>query len=196
MTLDQFKSALQLAFTLLTKGKVAKDRLFSLRQTSSVQAYTSIFRQLTFEVDNLAEFEKFALDERGLEGVIKTHLALATVITLEDAMAMAESVDVALHQTDSGVEKPVMRAGGRIGGRGGGRRLGALGAPITDREPPHLAPEIKDKAIADLLELAVLVRRGNRRPNTPDQGTPVHREASPGGRGRDMSRLRCYIVSN
>ena len=193
VTWVQFKGALQSSFTPLTEGKVAKDRLYSLRQTGSVQAYTSLFRQLTFEIDNLAESEKFTLYERGLKGVIKTHLALARVTTLEDAMAIAESVDVALHQPLGGVEKPVMRTGGRVGGQGGGRRLGALGAPITNRHTPHLAPEVKDEAIADLLELAALVRRGNRRPDTPgESGSPAPRDMAPAARGRDMTRVRCY----
>ena len=189
VTWVQFRGALQLSLTPFTEGKVAKDRLYSLRQTGSVQAYTSIFRQLTFEIDNLAESEKFTLYERGLKGVIKTHLALARVTTLEDAIAVAESVDVALHQPDGGVEKPAVRTGGR----GGGRRLGALGAPIANHDPPQLAPEIKDEAIADLLELAALVRRGNRRPNPPGEPRPyAPREMVPGARGRDMTRVRCY----
>ena len=193
VTWEQFKEALRLAFTPLTEGKVAKDRLYSLRQTGSVQAYTAIFRQLTFEIDNLAESEKFTLYERGLKSIIKTHLALARVTTLEDAMAVAESVDVALHQPDVHVEKPAMRAGGRVGGRGFGRRLGALGGPVADPGPPTPDLGFKDDSLADLLELAALVRRGNRRTNPGGEpAAPTNWEASPGTRGRDLTRVRCY----
>ena len=158
-----------------------------------MQAYTAIFRQLTFEIDNPAESEKFTLYERWLKSTIKTHLALARVTTLEDAMAVVESVDVALHQPDVDVEKPAMRAGGRVGGRGFGRRLGSLGGLVADPESPNQDLGFKEDSLADLLELAALVRRGNRRTNPGgESAAPTNREASLGTKGRDLTRVRCY----
>ena len=67
ITWEAFKERLGAAFTPLPEKEQARARLYDLRQTGSVQAYTQAFRELTFAIDDLSAPEASALYHRGLK---------------------------------------------------------------------------------------------------------------------------------
>ena len=118
-------------FTPVTEKSVARERLYNLKQLGSVQTYTSLFRQLTFDIDDMGEADKLSLYIRGLKSAVKVQLALREPNTLEEAMAAAERVDVALNRAKGSVGTP--SPGGW--GRGTARRpLNAMGMEPWEEE--------------------------------------------------------------
>ena len=112
-TWPQFKGILQRMFTPVTEKSVAREKLYHLRQLGSVQTYTSLFRQLTFDIDDMGEADKLSCYIRGLKSAVKVQLALREPNTLEEAMAAAERVDVALNRTEGSMGVPSSRGWGR-----------------------------------------------------------------------------------
>ena len=108
----QFKQALHKQFTPVTEKQVARERLYCLKQLDSVQTYTALFRQLTFDIDDLGEADKLHLYIHGLQGAIKVQLALREPNTLEEAMATAERVDVALNRVEGSFDSSQHQGGG------------------------------------------------------------------------------------
>ena len=116
-TWEQLKDGLGSAFTPVSEKEVARSRLYDLRQIGSVQTYTQTFRELCFSIDDLSVAEKRTLYFRGLKAHILKDVRLRFPKTLEEAIVIAESVDVVGNTT---FDRPV-RTG--TGGRGAtGRR--------------------------------------------------------------------------
>ena len=204
-TWPQFKGILQRMFTPVTEKSVARERLYNLRQLGSVQTYTSLFRQLTFDIDDMGEADKLSFYIRGLKSAVKVQLALREPNTLEEAMAAAERVDVALNRAEGSMGTPSPRGWGRGTVR---RPLNALGmepweeeeafndrsiggpyggAPINDRSigDPYGGVTDRDAKIAELLELAAFLKKGPGR-------TPLSPNRDPRRRPPDLSHVRCY----
>ena len=204
-TWPQFKGILQRMFTPVTEKSVARERLYNLRQLGSVQTYTSLFRQLTFDIDDMGEADKLSFYIRGLKSAVKVQLALREPNTLEEAMAAAEQVDVALNRAEGSMGTPSPRGLGRGTVR---RPLNALGmepweeeeafndrsiggpsggAPINDRPigDPYGGVTDRDAKIAELLELAAFLKKGPGR-------TPLSPNRDPRRRPPDLSHVRCY----
>ena len=59
-----------MVFTPVPEKEQARAKLYDLRQTGSVQAYTQAFRELTFGIDDLSAAEATALEAEHLEGSV------------------------------------------------------------------------------------------------------------------------------
>ena len=138
-TWEQLKEGLGSSFTPVSEKEVARSRLYDLRQTGSVQTYTQSFRELCFSIDDLSAAEKRTLYFRGLKAHILKDVRLRFPKTLEEAIVIAESVDVVGTTT---FDRPVrVGTGGRGApgrrpfqrGRGGGAALHAAGVGVAQQ---------------------------------------------------------------
>ena len=93
-TWKALKDSLMSVFTPVSEKEVARSRLYELRQIGSVQSYTQAFRELCFAIDDLSVAEKTTLYHRGLKAHILKDVRLRFPKTLEEAILIAESVDV------------------------------------------------------------------------------------------------------
>src|SRR5262249_52925317 len=66
-TWEEFKTTLNLAFYPVDSIRIARDKLASLRQTTSVQVYAEKFRDLELQIPDLAASEKIDKFIRGLK---------------------------------------------------------------------------------------------------------------------------------
>ena len=188
-TWPQFKAALQRMFTPITEKEVSRDKLHALKQLGSVQTYTAMFRQLTFDIDDIGEAEKLSCYRRGLKHAIRVQLALREPNTLEEAMAAAERVDVALN-VGSTNRTGAYREWDRSSNR---RSLNAIDLDTGEVEgedwesTPDDEGSIgdRDEQVAKLLELAALISKDRGR------GTPRPSSRRPPGL-REAPSIRCY----
>ena len=185
----EFKQGLQRQFTPITEKQVARDKLYTLRQLGSVQSYTALFRQLTFEIDDIGEADKLSCYVRGLKGQIKVQLALRVPNTLEEAMSAAEKVDVALTTLQGTRGASQYRPWNKSSSR---RSLNAIDLDPDEDDEDTTSESISDRSdtISDreaqverFLELAALISK--------DKGSP-RRNQSPKPSKRDLNRIRCY----
>ena len=88
-----FSTRLKVAFTPVPEEKLARNRLYSLRQTGSVQMYTQSFRELTFILPDLSRKESMQLYERGLQSRILNEIYLKEPVNVDEMIQLAERVD-------------------------------------------------------------------------------------------------------
>ena len=93
-TWEALKDNLVGVFTPVSEKELARSRLYDLRQIGSVQSYTQAFRELCFAIDDLSVAEKKTLYHRGLKAHILKDVRLRFPKTLEEAIVIAESIDV------------------------------------------------------------------------------------------------------
>ena len=143
-----FANRLKQVFTPVPEMKLARNRLYDLRQTGSVQAYTLAFREITFILDDLSEKEALSLYERGLQPRIMQEIYLKDPANLEEMISMAEKVDALRpgvgHASSSRPAVPATTtrtAGRRFVRRAPGARLNVVQAvgPLVG-EPPAVFP--------------------------------------------------------
>ena len=117
-----------------------RSRLYDFRQIGSVQSYTQAFRELCFAIDDLSVAEKTTLYRRGLKAHILKDVWLRFPKTLEEAILIAESIDVVGGSPT--FARPVRTGTGGRGallrrpfqrGRGAGAALHAAGGRCSPR---------------------------------------------------------------
>ena len=89
----EFCDRLKQLFTPVPEKKLARSKLYELRQTGSVQAYTQAFRELTFVLDRIDPDECQSLYERGLQPRIRNEIYRDEPANVEELIVLAEKVD-------------------------------------------------------------------------------------------------------
>jgi hypothetical protein len=90
---DGFVEALTAQFKPVNGEKLARDKLARLMQARSVQDYTSKFRTLCLQIDEITESEMLDRFVRGLKPHVQREVELRDPTTLDDAVRIAERVD-------------------------------------------------------------------------------------------------------
>ena len=194
---EVFRVRLSEVFTHVSEKEQARHRLYSLQQSTSVQAYTMAFRELSFAIDDLAPAESKTLYEKGLKRDVWKDVRLRFPKTLDEVITLAEQID-AVNSGMTTQARPGVRtatqttgtAGRRFFARRGvarpqGARLNNLAAP-----PQYGGPQ--PPATRGLPILAAV------RP-PPRRGAAVQRPAPPRVGGMDKQRLRregrCFLCA-
>ena len=181
-TWKALKDSLMSVFTPVSEKEVARSRLYELRQIGSVQSYTQAFRELCFSIDDLSVAEKTTLYHRGLKAHILKDVRLRFPKTLEEAILIAESVDVVggaptmarpVRTGTGGRGAPVRRPFQR--GRGAGAALHAAGVGAAPGAPAARAVRARPVAA---------------RPGVPPAVLAVRRAPPAHGRGRAVDGRR------
>jgi hypothetical protein len=107
-TWHQFYTELRNQFTLINAVKVARDELAALKQTGAVQGYALKFRDITLQIPDITEQEKLDRFTRGLKPRLQRELAIRDPATLDDAIRMAERIDVVDYNWLQRNTKPVI----------------------------------------------------------------------------------------
>ena len=158
-TWAEFSNRLKQIFTPVPEKKLARNKLYSLRQTGSVQMYTQAFRELTFILDNLSPEESMSLYERGLQPRIINEIYLKEPTNVDEMILLAEKVDALRPgSANAGPSRPAVQAptNRRFVRRAAPARLNAVQAP----DPPAAAPVAGYASTgSDDLPLAVLDRQ-------------------------------------
>lgn len=97
-TFAQFTAALRTAFAPHNAQQKARDKIDTLRQTTSVTVYNTKFRELMLEIPNMTAAELLHRYIAGLKPVTKQHLLIHDPQTLDEAMNMADRVDTAAYE--------------------------------------------------------------------------------------------------
>lgn len=124
-----FKADLIYNFKHLDPVKVARDRLRSLSQRTSVNAYFADFSRAVFQIPGITEEEKMDRFMAGLKPSLQREILLREPATFAELTKMASKLDTLLYSIDrrsfvpSGAARGHMRAG-----RPPGFRQGASGA--------------------------------------------------------------------
>ena len=126
-TWEVFRQRLTEVFTHITEKEQARHKLYSLQQTSSVQAYTMMFRELSFAIDDLAPAEAKTLYEKGLRRDIWKDVRLRFPRSLEDVISFAEEID-AVSSGMAAQVRPVARTATPAAGTAGRRYFARRGA--------------------------------------------------------------------
>ena len=90
---SDFKEALTAQFRTIHPEKLARDKLWSLKQTTSVTNYVYDFNTLCLDIGDIAESEKLDKFVRGLKASVAEKLEIEDPQTLTDAMAIAQRID-------------------------------------------------------------------------------------------------------
>lgn len=89
-----FSKALQDQFRPINAIKIARDKLASLHQITSVHEYSFQFRTLVLEIPSMSEEEKIDRFVRGLKPQTRREVDLREPMTLNDAIRIADRFDV------------------------------------------------------------------------------------------------------
>ena len=92
-TWQDFKSFLIGAFQPINPVKLARDKLSTLRQTTSVQAYFYQFQTLSMEIPGLSGEESTDRFIRGLKPHIRQEIELRGLTTFPDILTTAQRMD-------------------------------------------------------------------------------------------------------
>lgn len=87
VTWDAFKQNIRLAFKPINSIKVARDRLAALRQTTSVRAYATAFRNVTLDIPSMTDEEKLDRFMRGLKRKTREQVELKEPATFKVRLA-------------------------------------------------------------------------------------------------------------
>ena len=137
-TWPEFCVRLKQVFTPVPEKQLARNKLYELRQTGSVQAYTQAFRELIFVLDRIDPEESKSLYERGLQPRIRNEIYRDEPANTEELIVLAEKVDALKpHSGYGGPPRPTAKAktpDRRYVRRAPAARLNAL--ELDDSEPP------------------------------------------------------------
>jgi hypothetical protein len=92
-TWTEFKQILVATFKPVNSSKMARDKLATLKQKTSVTAYNAEFMQLCIRAGNVSEAEKLDRYVRGLKTKVRMEVELWEPRTLQQAMTLAQRVD-------------------------------------------------------------------------------------------------------
>ena len=182
VTWTAFANCLKDVFTPIPEKERARSRLYDLKQTGSVQAYTALFREVTFVLDDLSPSEAFSLYKRGLKPKVWSDIRLQFPKTLEAVIALAEQADA--EGSSVGPDRPTARSGTASGDRRPFiRRARQKGARLNVVE----AGEVRRSGEAAV----AAVRPPPRRPPNADRRAAAH---GPAADDRDRLRRegRCF----
>lgn len=93
-----FKNMLQKQFQPTDFGQQLRDRLYSLRQQTSVDTYTNMFQDLVSQLPSMSEDDRIYHYIRGLKPNTAAHVRAAQPLTLQDAIEKASTYDHAVFQ--------------------------------------------------------------------------------------------------
>jgi hypothetical protein len=137
----EFSRTLKRIFTPVAEKEMARAKLYGLHQTGSVAAYTALFRELSFLVDDLGTAEAFTLYQRGLKASIAKDVKLRFPTTLEEMIVLAERLDAIIGASPR--DPKVGATGESLGKRQWGRRVptrsASLNAAGTSQEGADVA---------------------------------------------------------
>ena len=88
-----FCDRLKQLFTPVPEKKLARSKLYELRQTGSVQAYTQAFQELTVVLDRIDPDECQSLYERGHQPRIRNEIYRDKPANVEELIVLADKVD-------------------------------------------------------------------------------------------------------
>jgi Ty3 transposon capsid-like protein/Zinc knuckle len=94
----EFKDMLQRQFKPTDFGQQLRDRLYSLRQNTSVDAYTNVFQDLVSQLPSMSEDDRIYHYIRGLKTNTAAHVRAAQPTTLQHAIEKASTYDHAVFQ--------------------------------------------------------------------------------------------------
>lgn len=92
-TWDEWKALLVTAFQPINPVEGARDRLASLRQTGSVRAYASVFRNVALQIPKITDDEKKDRFVRGLKPKIYHEIKIKDPRDFEEAVRLAVKLD-------------------------------------------------------------------------------------------------------
>jgi hypothetical protein len=206
-TWEAFKERLGAVFTPVPEKEQARARLYDLRQSGSVQAYTQAFRELTFAIDDLSAPEAWALYHRGLKPYILKEVRLRFPKTLDESIVLAEHLD-AVSGSSMGTGQPRAAARAPTGARTPGPRapfgrarpagaaMYAAGAGYAAHELAYAAPRLENEVPEPMAAARArpgAVVAGVRPPQR--RGPPLQRPRAPvdNERGRLRREGRCFM---
>lgn len=102
---DNFKLAITRAFQPIDPETSARDKLYSLHQKTTVNAYVNAFRQAVSRIGTMSEDDKIYRFTLGLKADIRQQVRIQRVTTLEEAMQVAsraEGIEQAGHSGTHG----------------------------------------------------------------------------------------------
>ena len=102
----EFRVAILTAFRSVDAAVNARDRAHSLRQRSTVAAYTSEFLSLCTELADMAPVDALYLYIRGLKDQIRLQLRLQRPTELTAAITLAHHTESALHANTATNDRP------------------------------------------------------------------------------------------
>ena len=186
-----FRLRLTEVFTHISEKEQARHQLYALQQTTSVQAYTMMFRELSFAIDDLSPAEARTLYEKGLKRDVWKDVRLRFPRSLEDVVTFAEEID-AVSSGMASQARPAVRTATPVAGTASRRffaRRGAvrpqaarLNVVAAQPPPPPRAPPV-----------VAAVRP------PPRRGAAVPRPPPPRVGGMDKQRLRregrCFLCA-
>lgn len=91
-----FKAKLAASFSLVDGERIARTRLDSLRQRTSVTDYTDSFMRLLLELPNMHVEDAIHRFLQGLKPAVRLHVELQRPTTLDVAISLAQAADSAL----------------------------------------------------------------------------------------------------
>lgn len=89
----EFSNSLKLQFKPVNFQKIARDKLFNLRQTKSVVHYIYEFHALCLDIDDISDGEKLDKFKRGLKWDVQQEVELKDPKSLDEAMQIAQRID-------------------------------------------------------------------------------------------------------
>ena len=99
-TWAHFLRELRANFCPLNTTKLARDKLVTIRQTSSVREYIREFRTVLLDIPKMAEDEKLDRFVRGLKPHVRREVEIREPKDLADACRLSEHHDAAYRSTD------------------------------------------------------------------------------------------------
>ena len=148
---DVFSAALMEQFTPDAERKVQRLRLYDLRQTGSVQAFTVAFRELMYKLGDVTETEACTLYERGLKQVVQDNIHNQHPETLKEIISCAEKWDargvgtIVVSSSSSSSRSSSNTRTGRFIPRRKGARLNATGAETPESSGTAVAAVSKTR---------------------------------------------------
>lgn len=92
-TWEAFKTNVSETFEIINSAKTARDRLARLRQTSSVRAYATAFRNVSLDIPGITEDERKDRFLRGLNVNVQREVEIRAPATFEEMVRAAERFD-------------------------------------------------------------------------------------------------------
>ena len=98
----ELKTLMLMRFSEVNRTVAIKDQYSNLKQTGSVRAYISKFRELVVELPNETEWDRVYQFLKGLKPVIQSNTRTHKPKTLEEAMDIADEADRAIYHARGG----------------------------------------------------------------------------------------------
>ena len=106
-TWPAFATAIEKAFKSVETERIARDRLATLRQRTSVSDYADTFTRLLLDVPNIHPSDVVYRFLQGLKPTIRLHVELQRPATLDDAITLAQTVDSTLFSIRQHTTTPI-----------------------------------------------------------------------------------------